>query len=166
MRTRLLPFSFLVPIGLAVLSPAVARADLPRPEGWEPSCTIAKMQSPGSSCEQCRGFKDPDPCQEELAKKGYVRQCQEGGAGSYVAVWCKAGAASNSPDLNKDSTGLTPIRSASPAPAPAPAPLPPSSDNRRGTGGCGMGGDASELQGLSALLAVGLGLALLSRRRR
>lgn len=190
MSSRRLPLSFVFAIGFSVLSPAAARADLPRPQGWQPSCTIAKMQSAGASCEQCRGYQNPDPCQEELAKKGYARRCEEGGAGSYVAVWCKDKAALDSPDSNKGSSGVAPIPSALPSPAPsappssvpstspppapsaspppAPSASPPSSDNRQGTGGCGVGHDASDVyaEGLSALLAVGLGLAILRRRRR
>lgn len=147
---------------LCLLAPGASRADLPRPEGWEPSCTIEKHRKEGEECKACRGYRAPDPCQEELAKGGYARRCEEGGAGSYVAVWCKGGAGA-APSAPAPTTPATPAPDTKSAPS-APAP-PPASDNKSGGGGCtveqidGIGGfDA----GLAVLFAVGLAVA--SRR--
>jgi hypothetical protein len=95
MRTWIV--SPLVVVSALLLAPGAALADLPRPEGWVPSCSLEKEQKSGGPCEQCRGWASPDPCQEALAKKGYTRRCQEGGAGSYVAVWCQGAAAAEPP---------------------------------------------------------------------
>lgn len=77
-----------------LLAATAARADVPRDPGWVPSCTVEKAQQAGGGpCEECRMYP-AEACQEGLAKKGYTKRCTEGGAGSYVAVWCKGPPAS------------------------------------------------------------------------
>jgi len=159
--------------------PRVAQADLPRPPGWEPTCTIEKEQKKGGeSCEQCRGWKDPDPCQKALEEKGLTRRCTEGGAGSFVAVWCKGAAgAANAGNTPPASTTTTPASTATNAPTTAPAstttnaptsppPVAPATDNRRGGGMCAVaviGQDKRETS-FWTLLPLGIGLGLLRRR--
>lgn len=165
--TRLFALSLLIAAPVASIAPRVARADLPKPPGWEPTCTIEKAQKVGEVCEQCRGYQDPDPCQEALAKKGYKRHCTEGGAGSYVAVWCKLPpAGDNTAEVKpKPIETAAPASSASPSSASPPS-VPPASDNRRGTG-CGVDPSASgPWEGLAVMVAIGLGIALTSRRSR
>ena len=143
---------FLVVAAILAGAPTLARADLPRPEGWEPTCTIEKEQKSGGPCEQCRGYQNPDPCQDALEKKGYTRRCQEGGAGSYVAVWCKgaaspsssAGLPAKSPETPPTALPTqAPSASASPSASPTPAAVPPAADNRRGSSNCGIGVESS-----------------------
>lgn len=152
-----------------VLVPQIAQADLPRPPGWEPSCTIEKeLKKGGGPCEDARGWQSPDPRQEAFAAKGYTRRCTEGGAGSYVAVWCKSAA-----------NGAAPIETAAPtppAPAPEPAatnattsppPVAPAADNRRGSGLCAVsiiGQDKPE-DSTWTFAAIALGLAFAARLR-
>lgn len=158
-------------------APSLARADLPRPPGWEPSCSIEKEQKSAALCKQCRGYKNPDPCQEALQKDGFTRRCEEGGAGSYVAVWCKGSAASNSsaaptPPTAPTATSPEPAPSATTASAipaasatPAPPPVGPAPDNRRGSGMCSIHAiDDAPDANMLALLAAGIGIALARRR--
>ena len=140
------------------LSPE-ARADLPRPPGWEPTCTLEKEQAKGGGpCDHCRGWQDPDPCQKALEDKGYTRRCTEGGAGSFVAVWCKSAANLPGPASDPASTTTNP---ANPPPQVAPA-----SDNRRGSGICSVASVGHDKPN-SALWILGLltaGLGLVRRR--
>lgn len=151
----------LVTVGTAF--PKASWADLPRPPGWEPSCTIEKEQAKGGGpCEEARGWRDPDPRQEELAAKGYTRRCTEGGAGSYVAVWCKS--AANGPAPTSTTTNAPPA-TATNVPASAPT-VAPAADNRKSGGFCsvqfiGQDKPNSFFAVLGALL-VGFGVA---RRR-
>lgn len=120
---------------LGVAMPRPSFADLPRPPGWEPSCTIEKeLAKGGGPCEDVHGWQDPDPRQKALADKGYSRRCTEGGAGSYVAVWClsAAGTAAPTPTPASTSTNASTTTPASP-PTVAPA-----ADNRRGSGLCSV----------------------------
>ncbi|HRI67766.1 MAG TPA: hypothetical protein PK156_26195 [Polyangium sp.] len=123
-----------------------ARADLPRPEGWEPTCTIEKEQAKGGGpCEHCRGWQNPDPCQKALEDKGYTRRCTEGGAGSYVAVWCKSAAGPTSttttPTTNSTAANTAPATTTATTATTnttSPPPVAPASDNRRGSGLCSV----------------------------
>ncbi|MBK9265670.1 MAG: hypothetical protein IPM54_38510 [Polyangiaceae bacterium] len=158
-------------------APSLARADLPRPPGWEPSCSIEKEQKSGALCKQCRGYQNPDPCQEALQKDGYTRRCEEGGAGSYVAVWCKGPAPSNSsaappssaapsatsPEPTPSSTAASAIPAVSATPTPPP--VGPTPDNRRGSGMCSIHAiDHAPDANMLALLAAGIGIILVRRR--
>ncbi len=144
--------------------PRLALADLPRPPGWEPTCTIEKEQiKGGGTCEQCRGWQDPDPCQKALEEKGLTRRCTEGGAGSYVAVWCKGAAgAPNATGTPPASTTSTPTTT----PAATPAPVAPAADNRRGSGMCAVQVINQDKRNdfFFILVPVGIGLGLLRRR--
>lgn len=166
-------------VAILVGIPRLALADLPRPPGWEPTCTLDKEQKKGGGpCEQCRGWQDPDPCQKALENKGYTRRCTEGGAGSFVAVWCKG--ATGAP--NATNATDTPSASAAPAATPAttptptttaaapttatPPPVAPSADNRRGSGNCSVHaiGQDKPQTNLWLLLPLGLGLGVVRRR--
>lgn len=134
-----------------VLTVGFAQADLPRPPGWEPTCTVEKeLQKGGGPCDQARGWADPDPRQEAFAAKGYSRRCTEGGAGSYVAVWCKS-----APDIAKPAETGT---------ATTPPPVAPAADNRRGGGLCSVsfiGQDKpTDAPWTIAAFVLGLGLAV------
>ncbi len=155
-------------------APRVALADLPRPAGWEPTCTIEKEQKKGGvSCEQCRGWQDPDPCQKALEAKGLTRRCTEGGAGSFVAVWCKGtGSTPNASDTPPASTTSAPATTATTTASAAtnspmtPPPVAPATDNRRGGGMCAVGVIGQDKRGASfwTLVPLGIGLGLLRRR--
>jgi hypothetical protein len=153
-RKRLFPRSLLgasLLVGF-VLTPHIARADLPRPPGWEPTCTAEKeLKKGGGPCEEARGYQDPDPRQEAFAAKGYSRRCTEGGAGSYVAVWCKS-----APD------GAVPAATNTPNPPP---PVAPAADNRRGSGLCSVGviGQDKPADRNWAVAAIVMGLGVASR---
>ncbi len=126
-------------------------ADLPRPPGWEPTCSLEKELQSGGPCDQCRGWQNPDPCQEALEKKGYTRRCEEGGAGSYVAVWCQS------------------PRTATPASSTTPPSVAPSGSNRRGGGMCGVYavGSNRDAYGLGlATVVTAIGLEVMRRRAR
>lgn len=146
-----------------------ARADLPRPPGWEPTCVLEKeQQKSGGPCEQCRGWQDPDPCQKALENKGYTRRCTEGGAGSFVAVWCKsaAGAASTTETPAATTTTTTTTAAATNAtnPSAPPPQVAPASDNRRGSGMCSIGPMGQDKPN-TLLLACGLLAAAWGFRR-
>lgn len=167
----LLRFAFVV---MLVGVPRAALADLPRPPGWEPTCTIEKEQLKGGGpCEQCRGWQDPDPCQKALETKGLTRRCTEGGAGSFVAVWCKgaAGAANvtDTPPASTTSTTSTPAATTTTAATntpTAPPPVAPATDNRRGGGMCTVQGIGQDKRSdfFFTLVPFGIGLGLLRRR--
>ena len=149
--------------------PRAALADLPRPAGWEPTCTIEKEQIKGGGpCEQCRGWKDPDPCQKALEAKGLTRRCTEGGAGSFVAVWCQGAAgAANATNTPPVSTTSTPTATTTATNTPnAPPPVAPATDNRRGSGMCTMRviGQDKPSDFFFTLVPIGIGLGLLRRR--
>jgi hypothetical protein len=159
-------FAF-VTVVMLVGVPGVARADLPRPAGWEPTCTIEKEQKKGGGpCEECRGWNDPDPCQKALETKGFVRHCTEGGAGSFVAVWCKGpeGAPIATTATNTPAAPATTNTATTPAAPPTVAPAP---DNRRGGGMCSVSGIGQDKRDgfLLSLLPMGIAIGLLRRRR-
>lgn len=147
-------------VAMLIGVPRLALADLPRPPGWEPTCTIEKEQKKGGeACEQCRGWQSPDPCQEALEAKGLTRRCTEGGAGSFVAVWCKGpGGTSNAGDTPATTTATNP-----PSTPPTVAPAP---DNRRSGGMCAVQVIGQDKLGASfwTLVPLGIGLGLLRRR--
>lgn len=126
-----------------VLAAQIAQADLPRPPGWEPTCTLEKEQQKGGGpCDQARGWADPDPRQEAFAAKGYTRRCTEGGAGSFVAVWCKSAPDGTKPaepatTSTAAATANPPATNATASPPPV-APVAPAADNRRGGGLCSV----------------------------
>lgn len=154
-------------VAVCTAVPTASWADLPRPPGWEPSCTIEKEQAKGGGpCEDARGWRDPDARQDALAAKGYTRRCTEGGAASYVAVWCKSAADGAAPTSTPTNTPTaTATATATNAPA-APPTVAPASDNRKSGGLCsvqviGQDKPSSFFAVLGALL-VGFGAA---RRR-
>jgi hypothetical protein len=145
---------------------SVALADLPRPAGWEPTCTLEKEQKKGGeACEQCRGWRDPDPCQKALEDKGFTRRCTEGGAGSFVAVWCKGPAgAPNAVDTPPTTPSATSTAIAS-TPTVPPT-VAPATDNRRGSGMCSVQviGQDKHVDMFWALVPIAAALGLLRRR--
>lgn len=145
-----------------VLASRIAQADLPRPPGWEPTCTLEKeLQKGGGPCDQARGWADPDPRQEAFAAKGYTRRCTEGGAGSFVAVWCKS-----APDGTKPAETATAATPNPPATnATTPPPVAPAADNRRGSGLCSVGtiGHDKPYDASLAFAAFMLGLGFAAR---
>lgn len=155
-------------VALCVVTPRASLADLPRPPGWEPTCTLEKEQAKGGGpCDQCQGWKDPDPCQKALEDKGYTRRCTEGGAGSFVAVWCKSAAgAANTPVAPAPTTTTTTTPAATTNSPTPPPPVAPASDNRRGGGLCSVqviGQDKREGT-WGALVVSGMLLGLAYRR--
>jgi hypothetical protein len=155
---------------MLVGAPGVARADLPRPPGWEPTCTLDKeTKKGGGPCEQCRGWRDPDPCQIALEAKGFARRCTEGGAGSFVAVWCKgAVGAANAVDTPPASTTSTPVATTTTAATnvpTAPPPVAPATDNRRGGGMCSVQVVGQDKHGDDFWTLVPLGMILGLLRR-
>lgn len=150
-------------VAVCTAVPNASWADLPRPPGWEPSCTIEKEQAKGGGpCEDARGWRDPDARQDALAAKGYTRRCTEGGAASYVAVWCKSAADGAAPTSTPTNT---PPATATNTPASPPT-VAPAADNRKSGGLCsvqviGQDKPSSFFAVLGALL-VGFGAA---RRR-
>jgi len=150
-----------------VLVPQIAQADLPRPPGWEPTCTAEKeLKKGGGPCEEARGYQNPDPRQEAFAAKGYSRRCTEGGAGSYVAVWCKSAADGAVPAPT--AAPADPTTAANPTAtntAATPPPVAPAADNRRGGGLCSVGAIGQDKQGdvTWGFVTIALGLGFASR---
>lgn len=140
---------------MLVAIPQIAHADLPKPDGWKPSCTIEiEQQKGGGPCEDVHGWANPDPRQDALKNKGYTQRCTEGGAGSFVAVYCKSAAGST--DAPKDN--------ATPA---APPTVAPAADNRKSGGMCSVeafGPDNHEAS-LAGLVFLGAVLGLVRRAR-
>lgn len=141
----------------------IAHADLPRPDGWKPTCTIEiEQQKGGGPCEDVHGWADPDPRQDALKNKGYTKRCTEGGAGSFVAVYCKSAAGST--DAPKDAPTTTPNATATPTTPPTVA---PAADNRKSGGMCtihAFGPDNHDAP-LAGLVFLGAMLGLVRRGR-
>jgi hypothetical protein len=158
-------------LAMLVSVPNVALADLPRPPGWEPTCTLEKEQKKGGEpCEQCRGWQDPDPCQKALEGKGFTRRCTEGGAGSFVAVWCKGSAAApnttGTPPASTTSTPIATTTTTTTAAPTTPPPVAPATDNRRGSGMCSVQAISQDkhFDILCALMSVAIVFGLQRRR--
>jgi len=73
----------------------LALADVPPPEGYVESCTVANHQSDTVECQKCDAYHGGrEPC-EALEKQGYTRQCKTRGASVWDEVMCRPkGAAS------------------------------------------------------------------------
>jgi len=75
---------------LCLVLPVAARADVPPPDDYVETCTVAKQTVAGLECKDCRAWHgERDACDKTLGKEGYRKMCQSWGASAWGEVWCK-----------------------------------------------------------------------------
>src|SRR5688572_20278664 len=152
-RTSLLLTTAFVAAALAL----PARADIAPPPGYVEQCTAAIQQQEGEVCVECATYHaEPNRCVETLGgEHGHTKRCQTRGGSTWSEVWCR-------PRTEADTAAPAPVPAPVPAPAPAPAAEQPSEDAPAASSSCAVGRGGSA----AWLALVGLGLALLARRRK
>lgn len=132
----------------ASVAATTVRADVPPEPDYVESCTVANHKTAANACVSCDTYHgDVDKCSRDYGTKGYTRACRTSGASVWSEVWCKAGAADNTP---------TP---AEPTPAPAE---PKATEPKAEASKCAGGG----AEGMLALGLAGLWVAARARSRR
>lgn len=136
---------------------APAAADIPPPDDYVETCTLARYEAAGGDCLACPGGWDSDGCADHPdVTEEHERCCSSWGASSNTEVWCAGGC----PSVGEEE--------AEPEPEPEPEPEADAPTNAPGAdGGCGCRVAASRSGLPVALGALGL-LALIRRpgRRR
>ena len=133
-----------------------ARADVPPPDGYVETCTLANKQTATSECLACAAdYNNFGRCSPLLSPYCYSKVCKTWGASAYTELWCRLkgdGAPVPSEILNVLS--------------PTIWPLPPIPDGGSNAGGClpysppAPGPDASTPAALDASATGGQGGAL------
>lgn len=66
-----------------------AFADVPPPDGYVETCSVAEKEQPGTKCATCDGFgPEPDKCKMQFQGTPYHYVCKTWGATVYTEVWC------------------------------------------------------------------------------
>ena len=142
-------------VGLALMvgETTAARADIPPPNDYVETCTVAKQQEGGKVCVACDALHgERDKCEKSVGTQGYAHVCKGWGASAWTEVWCKAGSATTKDDPPKTNPG-TDKPTEQPMPKTADVPAPKKSN-------C-AGGDPEGALGLVGALAA---LAWVRRR--
>jgi hypothetical protein len=158
-----------------------ARADVPPPDGYVETCTIAKRQTATSECLFCEAERSTaDRCEPLLAPYCYVKVCQAWGGSGYPELWCRTKGAEVAPVPSETLNALNPTvwplpyspdGGAVTAPSSclpySPPTAAPDANTPSDSSGCAVGGWLS-VKALGPWLLAGLfGVVVtLARRRR
>lgn len=144
---------------------SLAVADIPPPEDYVETCTVANHQTDTVECVSCDAYHGGrEPC-EALEKAGYTQACRTGGASVWDEIMCRPKGSGGQPvpqGLVKDDAPDAPAPPVDPAPPDKPS-APSSMPVKQATDG-----DSSKCSTLSlgaGLPFVLLGLLALRRRR-
>lgn len=75
----------------ALGGPALARADLPPPQGYVETCTVEKQCKTDEECRSCSAnYQKRDACEKTLGAEGFARRCRTGGASVWTEIWARA----------------------------------------------------------------------------
>ena len=134
-------------VAMLTFIPSLALADLPPPDDFEESCTVAQQQKDGEMCEVCSGAYHAAVafCTDKYETEGeptMEKRCKTYGASVWDEVWCRPLKAGETPKV----------------PSQPPAAAGASCAAAR------TGAPRGELGALSMLLAMA-GLTLWRRRR-
>ena len=68
-----------------------AAADIPPPDAYVESCTIAKQQPTGSDCLECKDdYYQKDRCSTLLGSYCYTQRCKTWGASAWTTILCRS----------------------------------------------------------------------------
>ena len=171
MRPLILP-AFTVSLAVLGVSGS-ALADLPPPDDYVETCTVAQQQRSGETCLDCDvSYVDFDACANTYEPEGYTKRCQTWGASVYSEVFCKPDEASGSggsagsgatPSSGGASSAGSTAAGGTPATGGATTPTTDPGSSKSDDGGCSI---STERTSAGALWLVLTGLALGLRRRR
>ena len=65
-------------------------ADVPPPENYQETCTVAIQSENGDDCLSCSANFDMNDCESTYGAQGYTKNCQSWGGSVWTEVWCKA----------------------------------------------------------------------------
>ena len=192
MNTRWFGLALTLAGSLTLARPAWA--DLPPPDGYVETCTIANQQTAASECVFCEAERNvADRCDPLLDPYCYVKVCQAWGGSGYPELWCRTKGAGVPPVPAETLNALSPtVWPLPPAPDGGSATAPSSclsytpggAGGQGGTGGAGgaSGSDAGKpsdssgcavggwlsAKALGPWLLAGLfgAIVMLARRRR
>jgi hypothetical protein len=86
-----------------------ARADIPPPQGYVETCTIANQQTATSECLFCEAERSAaDRCDPLLSPYCYVKVCQAWGGSGYPELWCRTKGAEVAPVPSETLNALNP----------------------------------------------------------
>ncbi len=69
----------------------VAFADVPPPEDYVETCTVARQQKVGETCVACSvSMSDPTVCSTQYEPQGYALRCRTSGASVFSELYCRA----------------------------------------------------------------------------
>ena len=123
-----------------------ARGDIPPPDGYVETCTIANQQTATSECLACRAvYFATDRCSQLLSPYCYSKVCRTWGGSAYTEVWCRTKGAGVPAVPSETLAALIPSTPLTAAPdggtAPAPSSClpyaPPAAPDAGGAGGQG-----------------------------
>lgn len=150
---------------MILLLASFALADIPPPDDYVETCTVAQAcEGEGVACGDAY-FGDRGACARQYAEQGYTRACKTRGASTWTEVWCLTGEpepivvpdAEPKPDEEAKPEPPAPAPVPEP-PAPTPTPEPPTPDIPKDNRGCS--------HSPSSLGWLALPLLFLVRRRR
>ena len=169
---------------LGAVSAVPAIADVPPPEGYVETCTIAKRQTATSECLACASWVSQiNRCTNLLVPYCYTKVCKTYGASAWTEVFCRT-KDPNAPVVPSDtitiltSPGGAPLDSPDSGVAVAPAtcaPYTPSTDTSATTStsttknkssACSVTSERSAGRALGPLTLILASLALVALRRR
>ena len=182
MKTSTIPASLAVISAFCALS---ALADVPPPEGYVETCTVARQETATSECLACSAYYGATTrCQTTLEPYCYSKVCKSNGASVWTEVLCRTKSAS-APVVPQEITSVLPFATEPMPSVSSPGTCPPkatATGTGTGTGtstattknpekkddaGCSLGtGTAIRTLGPWSIALVGLLVGALRRRRR
>jgi hypothetical protein len=169
-----------ITIILSAVCAMPALADVPPPDGYVETCTVAKRVTATTECLTCAAYYGAvSRCQTMLAPYCYSKACQSSGASTWTEVHCRTKNAS-APVVPQEVTSVLSSASVAPPSVPTPATCPPdatttdtatatatdTTPEKKNDSGCSLGaGHAVRTLGPWTLVLAGLLLVTLRRRR-
>jgi MYXO-CTERM domain-containing protein len=152
---------------------ATAHADMPPPDDYVETCSVAQQQKAGELCVSCQvTYADFEACKKLYEPQGYLNRCKTWGASVYSEVYCKvdpnagtAGAGgATAPILNGGAGGSLPTSTATATAAAGAGGQDPASEPKMDGGGCSI--SLATRQTPTVLALLGFVVVGLRRRRQ
>jgi len=94
----------------ALLEASTALADMPPPEDYVESCTVAQQQHAGETCVACTvTYADFQGCQKLYAPTTYAYRCKSWGASVYQEIYCSSQQGVAPPPMTNTTTGTSTV---------------------------------------------------------
>jgi hypothetical protein len=179
MKTSTIPVS--IAVALSAFCALPAWADVPPPDDYVETCTVAKQETSTTECLTCRAYYGATTrCQTMLEPFCFSKTCKSYGASGWNEVYCRSKNAS-APIVPQEITDALPLATDAMPSVPSPGECPaPTTSTGTGTAtgtsvnpeaekkdsGCSLGkGNTLRTLGPWSIALVGLLLAALRRRR-